>query len=380
MKQLEGLLVVALEQAVAAPFCTARLADAGARVIKVERPEGDFARSYDRAANGMSSYFVWLNRGKESVVIDLSSNVGRGQLEALIGRADILIQNLKPGALGRLGFPIERLRTDYPSLICCSISGYGDDGPLADRKAYDLLIQAESGLASITGTPDAPGRVGISVVDIATGATAHAAILEAMVARTRSGRGADIRISMFGVMADWLSVPLFLTEQGQAQPRTGLTHPMIAPYGAFRSGDGHDVLLSTQSDREWRSFCTHVLFRPELGSDDRFATNVARVKNRAETDGMIQRLFSSLTRTELLRRLEEGEIAFAEINDMKALAKHPQLKRIVLDTPNGTVVMAAPGAEFDSSPRSPGAVPALGANSAEVLAEFTGGSNETGSR
>ena len=253
MLPLEGLIVVAVEQAVAAPFCSSRLADAGATVIKVERPEGDFARGYDAAAKGQSSYFVWLNRGKNSVVIDLATKEGRAALEELIASADVLLQNLKPGSMDKLGFSLERLRKDYPALICCTISGYGDDGPYADRKAYDLLIQAESGLASITGGPEGASRVGISVVDIATGATAHAAILEALIARGRTGKGADIRISMFDVMADWMAVPLINSEAGNPPKRMALAHPSIAPYGVFKSRDGKDILISIQSEREWKT-------------------------------------------------------------------------------------------------------------------------------
>src|ERR1700761_6003484 len=241
MLPLEGINVVAVEQAVAAPYCSSRLADAGAHVIKVERPEGDFARGYDAAAKGQSSYFVWLNRGKDSEVIDLASTEGRGRLEELIAGADVLIQNLKPGAMDKLGFSLERLKKDYPALISCTISGYGDDGPYADRKAYDLLIQAESGLASITGGPEGPSRVGLSILDIATGATAHASILEALIARSRRGKGADIRISMFDVMADWLTAPLITSEAGHPPQRIVLAHPSIAPYGVFRSKDGKDI-------------------------------------------------------------------------------------------------------------------------------------------
>src|SRR5580658_6302365 len=230
MLPLQGITVVAVEQAVAAPFCSSRLADAGAHVIKVERPEGDFARGYDAAAKGQSSYFVWLNRGKDSVVVDLATQQGRASLEELSG-ADVLLQNLKPGSMDRLGFTLARLRKDYPKLICCTISGYGDDGPYAQRKAYDLLIQAESGLASITGGPEGASRVGISVVDIATGATAQSAILEALIARGRTGKGADIRISMFDVMADWLTTPLLNAEAGNPPKRMALAHPSIAPYG-----------------------------------------------------------------------------------------------------------------------------------------------------
>jgi itaconate CoA-transferase len=231
---LEGLMVIAIEQAVAAPFRTARLADAGARVIKIERPEGDFARFYDDATPAGSSYFVWLNRGKESVVLDLRAGDARRQLGTLLAHADILVENLKPGAMARLGFPTKRLRQEHPALISCSISGYGEDGPLATRKAYDLLIQAESGLASITGGPNEPARVGISLVDIATGATAQAAILEALIVRGQTGQGADIRISMFDVMADWLTVPLLNTEAGTPPQRAGLAHPSIAPTACFR--------------------------------------------------------------------------------------------------------------------------------------------------
>src|SRR5579862_5283122 len=277
MLPLEGLTVIAVEQAVAAPFCSSRLADAGAHVIKIERPEGDFARGYDAAAKGQSSYFVWLNRGKDSAVVDLATKEGRAQLEQLIAGADVLLQNLKPGSMDKLGFARERLRKDYPRLICCTITGYGDDGPYAHRKAYDMLIQAESGLASITGGPEGPSRVGMSVVDVSTGATAHAAILEALFARSRTGKGADIRISMFDVTADWLTVPLLNAEAGKPPRRLGLAHPSVAPYGVFTSKDGKEILISIQSDREWRILCAKVLGDEHLGADARFATNVLRV-------------------------------------------------------------------------------------------------------
>src|SRR3954462_676672 len=280
MLPLEGIVVIAVEQAVAAPFCRPRLADAGAHVIKVERPEGDFARGYDAAAKGQSSYFVWLNRGKDSEVIDLSMKDGRAALEALIAKADVLLQNLKPGSMDKLGFSLERLRGDYPKLICCTISGYGDDGPYAHRKAYDLLIQAESGLASVTGTADGPSRVGLSIVDIATGATAHAAILEALIGRGRTGKGSDIRISMFDLMADWLTVPLLNAEADNPPQRMGLAHPSIAPYGVFYSKDGKGILISIQSEREWKKLCADVLGQPELPSDPRLANMVERVRHR----------------------------------------------------------------------------------------------------
>ena len=270
MLPLEGIVVIAVEQAVAAPFCSSRLADAGAHVIKVERPEGDFARGYDAAAKGQSSYFVWLNRGKDSVVIDLATKEGRQSLEELIASADVFLQNLKPGSMDKLGFSLERLHKDYPSLITCTIIGYGDEGPYAHRKAYDLLIQAESGLASITGGPEGPSRVGISLVDISTGATAHASILEALIARGRTGKGADIRISMFDVMADWMAVPLINSEAGNPPKRMALAHPSIAPYGVFYSKDGKGILISIQSEREWKILCAKVLGQPNLPDDSRF--------------------------------------------------------------------------------------------------------------
>src|SRR6201998_4503597 len=310
MLPLEGLIVIAVEQAVAAPFCSSRLADAGAHVIKVERPEGDFARGYDAAAKGQSSYFVWLNRGKDSEVIDLATKEGRGRLEELIASADVLIQNLKPGAMDKLGFSLERLKKDYPALICCSISGYGDEGPYAHRKAYDLLIQAESGLASITGGSESPSRVGLSIVDIATGATAHASIMEALFARTRTGKGADIRISMFDVMADWLAVPLLNSEAGNPPKRMGLAHPSIAPYGVFTSKDGKDILISIQSEREWKKLCAEALKTPDLPNDLRLANVADRVRNRQLTDKIVGDLFGSLTREELIQRLEDADIAF----------------------------------------------------------------------
>jgi formyl-CoA transferase len=372
MRPLEGLLVIAVEQAVAAPYCTSRLADAGARVIKIERPEGDFARGYDDVAKGQCSYFVWLNRGKESVVLDLAKPQARANLAALIAKADILVQNLKPGAMARLGFPIERLRAAHPSLICCSISGYGDEGPMADRKAYDLLIQVETGLTSITGGPQSPGRVGISIVDIGTGAMAQAAILEALLARSRSGEGADIRISMFDAMADWLTVPLLNTEGGHPPRRVGLGHPSISPYGVFTSADGKEILISIQSDREWRSLCAGVLDAPALADDPRFATNLARLRNRPRTDGLVAKAFAACERDELVGKLVAADIAFAEVKGMADLAVHPHLHRALTRTPNGPVAYPAPAAIIDGERRKLGAVPALGEHTAAVLAEFCG--------
>ena len=289
-RPLEGLLVVSLEQAVAAPMCTCRLADAGARVIKIERPEGDFARGYDDLVHGECSYFVWLNRGKESVVLDLATADDKALLAAMLERADVFVQNLRPGAVGKLGFPIARLRRDHPRLICCSISGFGDSGPHAMRKSYDMLIQAESGLASITGTAE-PSRVGVSVVDIASGMNAYEAILEALIGRARSGEGAELSISMFDAIADWMTVPLLQQEAGTPPQRMGLAHTSISPYGAFRSRDGVDILISIQSDREWRVLAEKVLGDAALAADPAFATNVERVKRRAETDGRVAAVF-----------------------------------------------------------------------------------------
>lgn len=356
---LSGLTVVAIEQAVAAPFATSRLADAGARVIKIERPGGDFARGYDDVAKGQSSYFIWLNRGKESVTLDLGTSGGKDALAELLGRADVLVQNLKPGALERLGFGPERLAADFPRLIACSISGYGEAGPMAGRKAYDLLIQAESGLCSITGGPESAARVGISIVDIATGATAHAAILEALIRRGITGRGAAISISMFDVMADWLAVPLLNHEGGRTPQRLGLAHPSIAPYGMFSCKDGAQLLISVQSDREWRNLAADFLGDAALGTDPRFASNVARVANRAALDARVAAVFARMTAADATAALVKADVAFASVNDMAGLSAHPHLRRITVGTPNGPVRIPAPAAIFHDEARSYGPVPAL---------------------
>lgn len=361
---LEGITVIALEQAVAAPFCTARLADAGARVVKIERPGGDFARGYDDVARGQSSYFVWLNRGKESLVLDLTTPEGKAALADLIAGADVLVQNLKPGALERLGFPIPSLRSAHPRLIVLSISGFGDGGPLSERKAYDLLVQAESGLCSITGGPDEPSRVGISVVDIATGATAHAAVLEALLSRARSGEGADIRISMFDVMADWMTVPLLNHEGGNSPCRLGLAHPSIAPYGVFTCRDGVQILISIQSDREWANLCRHVLDAEGAITDARFATNVARVRHREETDALVAGAFARHDASDAEALLVRADVAFAKVNDMAALSAHPHLRRITVETPGGPVSYPAPAVVFAGEPRNYGPVPAIGEHGA----------------
>lgn len=368
---LEGKLVIALEQAVAGPMCTCRMADAGARVIKIERPEGDFARHYDDAALGQSSYFVWLNRGKQSIHLDLKTDADRVLLETMLAEADILVQNLKPGALEDLGFAQDRLRRDHPKLIIISISGYSEQGPYSKRKAYDLLIQAEAGLASVTGGPEAPARVGVSVVDIATGMNAYEAALEALLLRERTGEGSDIRISMFDAIADWSTVPLLQYEGGQPPRRLGLAHPSIAPYGVFRTRDSIDILISTQSDREWRILAEHVMGEPALAQDERLATNVQRVRLRDETDHHVQKAFLQLDAATLINRLMTHEIAFGQVNDMAALGKHPHINRISVETPNGRVSMPAPPQRWAGTSRHYGPVPACGEHDIAIRAEFS---------
>jgi len=368
---LSGILVVALEQAVAAPMCTCRLADAGARVIKIERPEGDFARGYDSLVHGESAYFVWLNRGKQSVVLDLARADDKALLEAMTARADVFVQNLKPGAIGRLGFAIDRLRAAYPRLIACSISGYGESGPYAQRKAYDLLIQAESGLASVTGGPEAPARVGVSVVDVATGMNAYEAILEALIARQAGGEGAEIAVSMFDAMADWMTVPLLQHEGGQTPERVGLAHPSISPYGVFKSKDGADVLISIQNDREWVILARDVMGDAALAADPDFATNLERVKRRPQTDGRVAAAFAAMPVDELTARLAKADIAFGRVSDPEILRRHPHLRRITVGAPSGPVSYPAPAPLSSGEPRRYGAVPALGQHTAQVRAEFS---------
>ena len=369
MLPLEGLLVVSLEQAVAAPTCSCRLADAGARVIKIERPEGDFARGYDSLAKGESAYFVWLNRGKESVVLDLRKDNDKAVLEKLLTKADVFIQNLKPGAIAKLGFAIERLRRDHPKLICCSISGFGESGPYAARKSYDLLVQAESGLASVTGGPEAPARVGVSVTDVAAGMNAYEAVLEAIIARGRTGEGAAVSVSLFDAMADWMTVPLLHHEGGQSPKRLGLAHPSIAPYGVFKSKDGADILISIQNDREWRILAADVMGDTALAADAKFASLVDRVKHRAETDGKVTASFATMDVATLSKKLEAADIAFARVNDVAGLIAHPHLRRISVDTPHGAVSYPAPAPIRDRA-RNYGRIPALGEHTEKVRKEF----------
>jgi itaconate CoA-transferase len=367
---LEGLLVISVEQAVAAPQCTCRLADAGARVIKVERPEGDFARHYDYIVHGESAHFVWLNRGKQSVALDLTRADDKALMEAMLARADVFVQNLKPGALARLGFAMSRLRKDYPTLICCSISGYGESGPYAQRKAYDLLIQAESGVASVTGGPEAPARVGVSIVDIAAGLEAYEAILEALIARGRSGEGAEISTSMFDTMAEWMTIPLLNQEWGTPFKRIGLAHPTIAPYGVFKTRDGADILIAIQNDREWRVLADKVLGQASLGSNEKFATVPARLKHRAETDAAVAAVFARHDVEPLMQMLAAADIAFARVNDSALLSVHPHLRRLTVGTPTGPASVPAPPVRWAGEERRYGSIPALGEHTQMIREEF----------
>jgi crotonobetainyl-CoA:carnitine CoA-transferase CaiB-like acyl-CoA transferase len=369
---LEGLLVIALEQAVAAPFCTSRLADAGARVIKIERPEGDFARGYDRAAKGESSYFAWLNRGKESLVLDIKDGVDRRLLDALIARADVFIQNLAPGALDRLALGAQVLRQQKPSLITCDISSYGSEGPFNRRKGYDLLLQAETGLASVTGLPDGPGRVGVSICDIATGMYAYQAILESLIGRGVTGEGAALQISLFDSIADWMTSPLLLAEaSGSNPPRLGLHHASIAPYGAYACADGSEVLISIQNEREFASFCANILGWPELASDPRFKDNTSRVANRQALSVLIEDCFGRLPRAVLIKALDDAAIAFGAVNSVLDLSHHPHLRRMTVDSAGGTLTMPAPPARrMGEEEFRPGPIPAVGEHTDFIRAEF----------
>jgi len=368
---LEGMLVVAMDQAVAAPFAASRLADAGARVIKVERPGGDFARGYDSVVNGESAYFVWLNRGKESIELDIKKPEDAALLDRMIARADVFIQNLAPGAAARAGFGAEDLRRKYPRLITCDLSGYGEDGPYRDMKAYDLLIQAETGLASITGGPEAPGRVGVSIVDIAAGMYAVNAILQAIIARGRTGEGASIKVSLFDAMADWMAVPLLYQDMtGKAPKRVGLAHPSIAPYGAYETGDGKAIVIAIQNEREWVRFCAEILGDADIASDPRFCTNIERVANRAALDEIVKPILASATREEWAERLRAAAIAFGSLNSVADLSKHPQLRRMSLETPAGPASIPAPPAIFVGQDRPLKPVPAAGQDNERLREEF----------
>jgi itaconate CoA-transferase len=372
-RPLEGLLVVSLEQAVAAPYCSSRLADAGARVIKIERAEGDFARGYDQAARGLSSYFVWLNRGKQSLVADIKKPEDAALLHRLLAKADVFIQNLAPGAAARSGFGSADLRAKHKRLITVDISGYGETGPYAGMKAYDLLVQAESGLASITGHPAGPGRVGVSACDIACGMAAHAGVLEALIARGISGEGKGLQVSLFDGMADWMTVPLLQYEgSGKSPPRMALAHPSICPYGAFALSDGSLVLISIQNEREWADFATHFMLEPELPQRAEFASNNARVANRPMVDAHIASVFAGLTRTAAAARLDAARTAYGFVNDVAGLQAHPALRRLPVQTAAGVLQVAAPPVILSDGPRELGPVPTIGADSAAIRAEFAG--------
>jgi itaconate CoA-transferase len=371
MRPLEGILVVALEQAVAAPLCTARLADAGARVVKIERAEGDFAREYDHVVHGESAYFVWLNRGKESLTLDIKQEADRDLFLRLLARADIFIQNLAPGAAERAGFGSDALRARFSHLITCDISGYGESGPCRDMKAYDFLIQCESGLTSITGGANEPGRVGVSVADIACGMNAHAAILEALFARGRDGRGRGVAVSLFDGMAEWMSVPLLHYDYaGKAPARAGLHHATIAPYGAYKTAGGREVVFAIQNEREWKSFCAIVLEQAALAQDLRFNSNSQRTANRAALDAVLSPIFSGLDADALIARLKTASIAYASLNSIADLSAHPQLRRIDVETPTGPAAIPAPPAIRRGERLALGAVPRIGGHSAAIRAEF----------
>lgn len=370
---LEGVLVVALEQAVAAPVATCRLADAGARVIKLERESGDFARTYDTAANGQSAYFAWANRGKESVTVDIKDPVDVSFIKRIAANADVFIQNLSVGAAARSGLGSEDLRAENPRLITCDISGYGETGSYSDMKAYDLLIQAESGLVSISGAPGEYGRIGVSLVDISTGLTAAMLINEALVARTKSGEGRAIKLSLFDVIADWMSVPLLQHEEhGVGPDRVGLAHPSITPYGGFKSSDGVTIVISVQNDREWKSFTEEVLQRPELTNDPRYATNPIRMQRRPEVDGLVQEFFSSLSKDELVALLKNARIAYGVVNEMPAFATHPNLRRTRYESETGSIDMPAFPDANRRVPDGTVRIPKLGEHSSQIRDEFNG--------
>jgi len=376
MRPLDGVTVVSLEQAVAAPFCTRQLADHGARVIKVERPgAGDFGRAYDGAVNGLSSYFVWLNRSKESLTLDVKHPRGMSILTSLIARADILVQNLGPGAASRLGLDYASLSRAHPALIVVDISGYGEAGPMADKKAYDLLVQAESGLVSVTGTEDAPSRCGVSIADIAAGMYAYSGALLALRQRDRTGRGTHVDVTMLEALAEWMSQPLYFGRYGGRAPaRSGAAHPTIAPYGPHRAGDGRDVLFGIQNEREWARFCGDVLGRAGLAADDRFRGNASRVANRGELTEIIEAAFAAWPADEVVARLDRAGIANGRVNDVHALAEHAQLRARDrwrrVGTSEGPIDALLPPSNLAGAEPVMGDVPGLGQHTASILAEL----------
>ncbi|MEX3979099.1 CaiB/BaiF CoA transferase family protein [Paraburkholderia sp. EG287A] len=376
MRPLDGIKVVTLEHAIAAPFCTRQLADLGARVIKIERPGvGDFARGYDERVHGLASHFVWTNRSKESLSLDVKHKEAAPILDALLADADVLVQNLAPGAAARLGLNYEALSERYPKLIVCDISGYGDDGPYRERKAYDLLIQSESGFLSITGSPGEPAKAGCSIADIAAGMYAYSNILSALLMRGRTGRGCRIDVSMLESMVEWMGYPLYYAIDGQTPPPlAGASHATIYPYGPFPAGDGKSVMLGLQNDREWKLFCEHVVLQPELATDERFAANSQRSARRAELRELIVEAFSKLTAAQVIERLERAGIANAQMNTMADVWAHPQLQARErwrdVQTSAGTVpALLPPGAPSAFDARMD-AVPALGQHTESILREL----------
>lgn len=370
-KPLEGILVVAIEQAVAGPYCTSRLADAGARVIKVERPGGDFAREYDDVVNGESAYFVWLNRGKESIVLDIKKDEDAVLLYSMIAKADVFVQNLAPGATKRSGFGSNDLRKKHPGLITCDISGYSSEGPSAEMKAYDMLVQAETGLSSITGSPDEPGRVGVSVCDIAAGMYAHSAILLALYERKNTGSGKAIETSLFDGMADWMTVPLLHHDYGGKAPeRVGLRHPSVAPYAPFETKDGKLILISIQNNWEWAKFAKEILTRPELVDKGPYKDNISRVNNIDALENDISEVFKLFTREELSEKLLIARIAFGRVNSIADFSDHGDLRRMEIGTPNGNVSIPAPPARIKGERISTAIVPSLGEHTKMLRSEF----------
>jgi crotonobetainyl-CoA:carnitine CoA-transferase CaiB-like acyl-CoA transferase len=346
LQPLEGMLVVSLEHAVAAPYCSSRLAQAGARVLKIERPEGDFARDYDREVYGESSYFVWINQGKESVALDLRQSTDMAQMMDLLAQADVFIQNLAPGAAKRLGLGSDTLRAAMPRLITCDISGYGESGPMNDLKAYDLLVQAESGLVSVNGAPGPWGRIGVSICDITAGMNAAQGILEALLLRERTGQGSALHVSLFDAAAELMAVPYLQARYGRSAPeRGGLKHPSIAAYGAFTCSDGRELVLAVQNDREWRAFCQHVMEQPKLILDVRFVNSASRGIHRQLIEDMIQAVIGALTWGEVTDRLTEAQTPFGTLNSVLDLIHHPQLRTQQVIVRGRPVEMPAPACQ-----------------------------------
>ena len=368
---LDGLLVVSLEQAVAAPYVSSRLADAGARVIKIERVEGDFARNYDDVVQGHSAYFVWLNRGKESIAMDLRQPSEISLLKSMLEKSDVLIENFKTGSLQKIGLDLTEIRKENPKLITCSISGYGTQGKWADMKAYDLLIQAETAIASLTGSADEPGRVGVSIADIAAGMYSHSAVLEALIARGISGYGRHIEVSLFDALADWMAVPLLWQDYGGKAPkRLGLAHPSICPYGAFKTADGKIILISIQNEREWKRFCTDILEDSDYSA--KFPDNQTRVKNRKEVDDFVKRIISQMLHSDAVARMKKSEIAFGTLNNVQDFSNHPVLRRAVISMAGAEIEIPSPPAIFDNKPtKIIGKVPELNQHGIKIRAEFS---------